>query len=275
MRGRYEGLTWSYEGASEQAPWIRQDGIRGSWEHVLHFGAPLVEVLPDAPEPTSAEGHRNGCQGCEHDPAAYPPCWTTEQMDDDYTRRMEFIRGAERPAGVSSVSPEGETTPGEGEAAREALSPSLEIVGDFVCAWTNSCTCEGDTGFGHRQGCGLEPIGKLADLKPALERAGWRLPLPDGEIEWAARFPSGLIVEVADRASADAFLLGAPSATLVRREVGQWIEVPPALSGVELRDVEERDDASEPSVFDLHRAGLPTPAEAAKDATARASEEQP
>lgn len=35
------------------------------------------------PDPAlSAPGHRNGCQGCDHDPACFPPCWTDDQVTE-------------------------------------------------------------------------------------------------------------------------------------------------------------------------------------------------
>lgn len=37
-----------------------------------------------------SDRHRNGCEGpaeCQPDPAAYPLCWTAEQVDDDQQQR--------------------------------------------------------------------------------------------------------------------------------------------------------------------------------------------
>ena len=46
--------------------------------------------MPDTNQ-TSAPGHRNGCQGCDHDPATFPLCWTDEQIDEVYATRQESI----------------------------------------------------------------------------------------------------------------------------------------------------------------------------------------
>jgi hypothetical protein len=39
----------------------------------------------------SAPGHRNGCQGCDNDPATFPPCWTDEQVDEAFAARQESL----------------------------------------------------------------------------------------------------------------------------------------------------------------------------------------
>lgn len=46
----------------------------------------------------SAPGHRNGCQGCEHDEAAFPPCWTDEQVRASHAQYAAIIRGDVPPA---------------------------------------------------------------------------------------------------------------------------------------------------------------------------------
>lgn len=47
---------------------------------------------------------------------------------------------------------------------------------------------------------------------------------PDTETEWGARLQGGSLVTGMKRKTADEFLKGCPSATLVRREVSSWIE---------------------------------------------------
>lgn len=44
------------------------------------------------PDPArSAPGHRNGCQGCDHDPATFPLCWTDEQIHEVQPNRQESL----------------------------------------------------------------------------------------------------------------------------------------------------------------------------------------
>lgn len=53
-------------------------------ERQADFKEPAEDLNPggdDSRKLTSAPGHRNGCQGCEHDPATIPLCWSEEDTD--------------------------------------------------------------------------------------------------------------------------------------------------------------------------------------------------
>jgi len=52
----------------------------------------------------SARGHRNGCQGCEHDPATFPPCWNRTQVDEALERMRQLAVGDRLDAARYAVS---------------------------------------------------------------------------------------------------------------------------------------------------------------------------
>lgn len=262
--GRVErrGDGWLFVAMPDGTPYPEelagQDGWR--WKDNLHW--PLVEVLPDAPQPEDVEhddladhpledrstwAKRRARLAGEDAPVAGCGCCDFLSKPADGTcvycnhrarahRHYTAVPARGSSSEVSSVSPEGETTPGEGEGRTEALRDALLNRVAEVERLTNlcreyeaqvksvrACTCNND---------GIECNHEAARGTAELGRDALQTRIAD-------------VVGMIDMATSNGPAYLSPGETSAIRAALQGDQPTAALSGVELRSVEERDDASE------------------------------